>query len=78
MLYDNGGNMSVDSDCHSWIYGSQYIVNRNPLIEDIEHFAFFHLLGGGKRSKFDKTYHSQSSIIFLTKHLRNIERTDKR
>jgi len=78
MLYDNGGNMSVDSDFYSWIYCPQYIVFRNLLIENVEQFAFFHLLGGGKRSKLDKTYHSHSSIHFLTKHLRNVERTDKR
>ena len=78
MLYDNGKNMSVDSDFHSWIYGLQYAVFRNPLNENVEQFAFSHLLGGGKRSKLDKTYHSHSSINFLTKHLRNVERTDKR
>ena len=78
MLYDNGRNMSVDSDLYSWIYCSQYTVFRNLLFENSEQFAFFHLLGGGKRSKLDKTYHSHSSINFLTKHLRNVERTDKR
>ena len=78
MLYDNGGNMSVDSDFYSWIYCPQYIVFRNILIENVEQFAFFHLLGGGKRSKLDKTYHSHASINILTKHLRNVESTDKR
>jgi len=36
MLYDNGGNMSVDSDFYSWIYCPQYIVFRNLLIENVE------------------------------------------
>jgi len=78
MLYDIVGNMSVDSDFYSWTYRPQYTVFRNLHIENVEQFAFFHLLGGGKRSKLDKTYHSHSSINFLTKHLRNVERTDKR
>jgi hypothetical protein len=78
MLYDNARNMSVDSDFYLWIYRPQCTVFRNPLNENVEQFAFFHLLGGGKRSKLDKTYHSHSSINFLTKHLRNVELTDKR
>ena len=78
MLYDNGRNVTADPEYYSWIYRTQYIVFRNLLVEIVEQFAFFHLLGGGKRSKLDKTYHSYPSIHFLTKHLRNVERTDKR